>query len=410
MMKKLLSLICTCCLILALAVPTSAAEAGSPWVEVLDIATANNSGSNTFAFNNSGSVTYPLGLKTIVSHIDATVIVAGEAPTAVYIDRGNGNTAALTVQKIYGSMYRIYGGVGGYVLSDIKLDFESNGYSSCEVLSMKVASTAITHYVPSMTFDYVFGANVTDFLSKDSFSVTVDPVVEFEYGISTDYCIMPIVSDWKSYDFLEFTVSTYYADITAVSATLAGDILPVTVSYLDAEPDGAVTGGAGTTGYTYPDLYATILVDLRGVNRSVSSNPEIYINGNWNLGSGMEFQFLYVRGYVEVADKTGVLYWWDRFTTFMTDLFKGDSSPSDDFQNEATEQGSQMDDLNDELHNATNPPLENIDTDISDYVGADDMAAVTGEFSQITNDPLILQITMLSLTVALVAYILYGKR
>lgn len=409
-MKKLLSLICACCLILALALPTSAAEAGSPWVEVLDIATANNSGSNTFAFSNSGSVTYPLGLKTIVSHIDVTITVGYEAPTAVYIDRGNGNRAALNVQQIYGSMYRVYGRVGGYVLSDIKLDFESNGYSSCEILSLKVASTAISHYVPSMTFDYVFGANVTDYLSKDTNSVTIDPVVEFEYGISTDYCIIPEISDWKSYDFLEFTVSTYYANITAVSATLAGDILPVSVSYLDAEPDGEVTGGAGTTGYTYPNLYATILVDLRGTDRSLSAIPEIYINGNWNMGSGMEFQFLYVRGYVEVADKTGVLYWWDRFTTFMTDLFKGDSSPSDDFQNEATEQGSQMDDLNDELHNATNPPLENIDTDISDYVGADDMAAVTGEFSQITNDPLILQITMLSLTVALVAYILYGKR
>lgn len=69
-----------------------------------------------------------------------------------------------------------------------------------------------------------------------------------------------------------------------------------------------------------------------------------------------------------------------------------------------------MEDMNQQMDEIERPPVEDLDMDIGDYVAPSDVSLVNSHFGAITNHSMVVTMLMLSLTVALVAYILFGKR
>lgn len=94
----------------------------------------------------------------------------------------------------------------------------------------------------------------------------------------------------------------------------------------------------------------------------------------------------------------------------MKSLFNPDDSGANQFQGEAGEKADEMEDANQVLDNVTKPSVDDIVTDFSEFASDEDFTAVGNIFGYMVNDSLFSTILLMSLTVALLAYVLYGKR
>ena len=320
MMKRILSLALAVVLIVVLAVPVQATEVDSPWLEVLDVASVNNTGRNSFTFNNTGTINLDVGFKNIVNFIDITFVAYEALPTAVTLRRTASNTIPLTIQNVGGRLYRAYGNVGAYLLQDIELTFTSSGYSSYELMSCKIASIEVNHYPVSYTPDLAWGAGDG---AETSTGGIIYANTSLEYGMNYSYSLSLTLNDWQKFDFVEMSLITGNASITSVSAKLGTNVLPVEVSFLQsAENTDTITDYY--TASMQPSVDATIFVDLRSVSRTTGYKPVITISGVYHSGVGMSIDVGTSMGFVEYTNKIGVRFWFDKAASFFTDLFGED--------------------------------------------------------------------------------------
>lgn len=404
--RKLGTLLLAVVLIVVLAVPVQATEVDSPWLEVLDVASVNNTGRNSFTFNNTGTINLDVGFKNIVNFIDITFVAYEALPTAVTLRRTASNTIPLTIQNVGGRLYRAYGNVGAYLLQDIELTFTSSGYSSYELMSCKIASIEVNHYPASYTPDLAWGAGDG---AETSTGGIIYANTSLEYGMNYSYSLSLTLNDWQKFDFVEMSLITGNASITSVSAKLGTNVLPVEVSFLQsAENTDTITDYY--TASMQPSVDATIFVDLRSVSRTTGYNPVITISGVYHSGVGMSIDVGTSMGFVEYSDKIGVRFWFDKAVTFFNGLFDAESQAAEDFVEDAADKGEEIDDLNQQLQDVTKPPVSDVVTDLDAYIDSYELSYVSSSFSSLAGDPLIMSMLMITLTIAFVAYILFGKR
>lgn len=404
--RKLGSLLLAVVLIVVLAVPVQATEVDSPWLEVLDVASVNNTGRNSFTFNNTGTINLDVGFKNIVNFIDITFVAYENLPTAVTLRRTASNTIPLTIQNVGGRLYRAYGNVGAYLLQDIELTFTSSGYSSYELMSCKIASIEVNHYPVSYTPDLAWGAGDG---AETSTGGIIYANTSLEYGMNYSYSLSLTLNDWQKFDFVEMSLITGNASITSVSAKLGTNILPVEVSFLQsAENTDTITDYY--TASMQPSVDATIFVDLRSVSRTTGYKPVITISGVYHSGVGMSIDVGTSMGFVEYTNKIGVRFWFDKAVTFFNGLFDAESQAAEDFVEDAADKGEEIDDLNQQLQDVTKPPVSDVVTDLDAYIDSYELSYVSSSFSSLAGDPLIMSMLMITLTIAFVAYILFGKR
>lgn len=410
MCKRLLCFFLGAALIVVLSVPVSAAETYNPWIEISDVCTVNNSGSNYFAFNDKITVTLDPGFSTIVNQIDMIWFFGYGAPNSIYLWRNNSASARLklTIQPIGGAYYRVYGNVGNYTLSQYKFDIDCGtgaGYRSYELKSLRVAESVAIYDV-----DYTDSlVDESDYVVTES-GFMLPAYVALERGMVLPYTWQIELKDWKSYDYVDLMLSTRGASIGSITVTHNGRILPFDVTPLYTDHPSSFDDGYGMSSPVPPSTTSVIHIDVSSISRISGVNPVIRIDGSWNNGLDAQLDVLSCIGYINSTERTGVGYWFEKATSFFTGLFNPDVGASDDFQQDAAQQRDEFDEMNEQLEAVTKPPVEDVHMDIDSYLDPVDNAQVAGVFRSFAGSQLITSMMLISLTLALVGYILFGKR
>lgn len=426
MIRRLSSFLLVVAVLCSCMTVTAYASQDSGWIELLEYSSVQTNGENWFTISGqNGSVTIPLQGEKRLRKIDMLVWnPTGQRPTSAAVTAG-GSTLVLDILQIGSNMFRVVGYIPNAWYESITVSFSKADATSqtYEVLSCKVTPLGVQEFA----CDADVNIDGTSYSTGQLIEVSGNGLSETAYAqVRLD------VNDWEKFDSITIWGSALTLGVTSMRVTLGGLGLPFDVSYMQTLPTGEVVdytyhytytenySGGGGYGNGYGDTTSAIeyngkiifcvTIDLAGVDRSmVDETLFLYLTGVYNGLYGYTFNIQYVNGNVTTADTSSVS-WWHRFTAFLTDIFDGDGTSSDDFEEEAVQQGSEMDDLNDELQGVTKPPIEDIQTDVDDYLDPEDAQEAYAVFATLTGNSLVSSMLVMALTVALVAYVLYGKR
>lgn len=427
MMKRILSFVLGAALVIVLAVPVQAAETDGAWVELLETATVNDSGNNLFTLAaTSGTFRIKTPQYMRLTKVDMLIShPSGATPTAVSVWY-NGSYYGLTVAKIDAYTTRVYGAnIPDTLYADVYFQFTKSGTASVtyQILSCRVTSLYSQEYQADADV-YIRETDTTYGVNYNSVVPAAD-----ESGV-TDGQVRVTVYDWRKYDSLTIWGSAVDFPISSIRATLGTLGLPITVSYMEGtEAGGYITWDSIETGAVddygiyqhdgtgWADLETRpagkwlycITIDLSGADRTLGYPIYIYFTGIYEMIWGYTFNCQYVNGSISVADTTQVT-WWNRFTKFMDGLFGVDDSAADEFESQMESQGQEMQDAVDQLDTMQKPAVSDINVDLSGIVSNSDLTLAASPLSALLSNELFFSMTLISLTLALVAYVLYGKR
>ena len=407
-------------------IPAFAAEE-SAWIELLETETVNDSGNNLVTFS-STSTTFRIKTPQYMRCTKVDMLIthpSGYAPASVKV-RYNNVYYTLTMAKIDSCTTRVYGdNIPDNLYADLVFQINKSGTVSItyQILSCRVSSLT-SKELKATAYSLIYGEQY-----NTPFSFEYDnPDVDDMYG---EYQFPIVVTDWQKFDKITISGSVGLMALNSVRASIGGLGLPYEMNYAVSNISGSDANSIGWTEmkyYSYDESYKgtteteiftyteylgkilfSITIDLSGVDRNSTEQLICYFTCLANEWLGYTIQITGVTGFVDIADTSDVS-WWTRFNNFLTGLFDPDSPEAEDFQSSANQQGQQMEDLNQQLDSVTKPPVSDIVTDVSDYVDPNALVVVNGNLAQLTNNPLIVAMLMISLIIALLSYILFGKR
>lgn len=405
------------------------AEEETAWTELLEYSTVNNSGSNWFRYSSTATVSIPTPYSMRLTKIDMLITYPDNtAPTKVEVFY-NGTYYPLEMRRIDANTSRVYGSIQNNFYSDVRIRFTRGNTATAylEILSCRV-SQLVTQEVEAQAQVVI---DNTYYSTATNIEVPGNGVSDAAYAT-----IRIDISDWMKFDKLSIWGSVATLGLTSVRANVGTLSLPFEMSYVQTVATGETTdytyrytytenySGGGGYGNGYGDLNTAveynskilycITIDISALDRTYNYNGQaypmyIYLTGVYTGTYGYTFNCQYVNGSIIVSDKTEIT-WWNKFTKFMEGLFGKSSDKADDFADSAESQKSELDQMNEQLEAVTKPPVEDIETDIGSYIDSEDNATVAGAFQSFASNPLISTMMMITLTVALVGYILFGKR
>lgn len=424
--RKLFAVLAALSVFLACAVPVSAAP-NSSWVELLEYSTVNNSGNNLVT-SSTTAVSFFIGTpqKMRVNKVDMLLShPSGYGPTSIEVYYG-GTYYPLTLAKIDEYTTRAYGAnIPNNIYTELTFRFRryTSSQLSYQILSCRVTSTEASEMNATAYAEIDGGTYNIPFSESFVSESTTDVWGHFQFPV--------VVTDWQKFDTITISGSLMAIALSSVRATVGGLGLPYEMSYA-VSPSGGSTSTSyqwhdlkyyshddtykGTTEetiYTYNDFHGKVLfsltIDLSGLDRTSTNKLYCYFTGLANPSFGYDIQVLKVTGTVKIADTTNTT-WWSRFTSFMNGLFGSSTVESDQFQEEAADQGTELDNLNEQLDAVTKPPVEDIHTDVNAYLDPVAAAQTAAAFQGLANNTLVCTMMLITLTSALVGYILFGKR
>ena len=446
MMRRLLSLFAAFTIACGLAVVNVSATDGNAdaWVELLETETVNDSGNNLLTVA-STQTTFRIKTPQYMRCTKIDLVLthpSGYAPSALYV-RYNGVFYQLAKLAIDSTTTRFYGAnIPDNLYADIvfRLDRSNTTSVTYEVVTCKV-SPLVSNSIKASGALKKSISDSTLLTLPNNFTVAGDGSTG-----TYQYQLIPIyIYDWRKFDSITLYGSASTMAISSFRASIGNKGLPYEISYMQAIPTGTESEGgmsyeyvsstetnyynlddlpdevsredgfaAGETWDTSTIVYGgsvlfTVTIDLSGIDRSTTGDMSCFFTGIVSPGLGYGFNVQNASGTVTLADTTRVS-WWTRFTEFMRGLFPSATPEGTQFENNAGQQSEEMEHLNNELQNVTRPPLEEVDTDIEDYVSSQDIQTVKAELGDLMNHQLIVTPILIALTIALVAYILYGKR
>lgn len=354
-MKRILSLILVFALICVLVLPVTvqASENTGTWIELLETATVNDSGSNLAKVVGKGGV---FRIKTPqymrLTKIDILLThPAGYAPSSVKIEY-NGSVYTLNRAILDDNTTRFYGSnIPDTLYADVVIEINKtyNDYTcSYQFLSCKVSSIVTDEFVADAYAEIGGGVEYSPFVYRVYSNSEADNLnYAFQFPL--------IVEDWHKYDKLVFSGSVDKFALNSVRCTIGGYGLPYELSY-------TVSNSAGSDSITYEDsetfyysvydtyetstegitfetpqylgkILFTLTVDVSALDRENVNNLYVYFTGLANDHIGYTIQILGVTGHIYIAD-TSDTSWWSKFTAFFTDLFGSDDGQEsfDDLQ------------------------------------------------------------------------------
>lgn len=319
--KRLISIFVVVALLASLVVfPVSAADFDSDLeegklIDLLDYGNSVESDTNYQKYMGSASFNYELPSPFTINYVDIVIRYWGSSGNdlkTVNILRNEVFMQEATFVKVTTGVYRIYGNITNRAFSSIGIELLSTDSTSATystVLSFKVGtflnstfslggkcevyadnySNVFTHYYNEISFDAWTG---TDDYDNAYFNLAM-------------YC-----TDWYKYDFIDFSFGLMVSSIVSVSAILDGVPVPIQVSYIENTFD---------TGTLY---YVTVRIDLRGVNRSLTSKfPELQVSGTCHLKLTNSICIYDITGHTQNVYENPVIYWFKKTFASIVDGF-----------------------------------------------------------------------------------------
>lgn len=332
-MKRLFSLLLAVALIVVLAVPVSAANE-SGWIELLEYSSVQANGENWFTMAASGSLTIPIQGEKRLRKIDLLIWnPTGQRFTSASCTMG-GKTNTLDILAIGSNLTRIVGYLPDAFYEEVTLSLKKSTTSSqtYEVLSCKVSPVGVQEFVCDAS---VFIENGTYNIAE---TITINGPSSTH--ASSNLQIRVDIRDWRKYDSITVWGSADGIALNSIRATVSTSGLPITVNYFqyndagswteyvfetDPAHDYALETGASMSTPFYGKYLFCVTIDLSNTDRSLTNPIYVYLTGQYDTYYDAYFTCQYVNGQVFTADTSG-MSWWNRFTSFMNELFGADDS------------------------------------------------------------------------------------
>lgn len=409
----------------------AAEEKPKTWVELLETATVNESGNNTFKLTGSSAF---LSIKTPqymrCTKVDVLISHAsGQSPKFLKV-RYNGGYYTLTKMVLDPYTTRFYGeNIPDNLYADVVFEIAQNGTGTAyyQFLSCKVSPLNSSTY-KATAYAQIYGTNY-----PVPFAMEYDNELGSEAWEAMQWHL--VITDWEKYDRITVSGSVGAMALNSIRGTIAGLGIPYEMTYAVSNTSGSSSDTFGEGDYLYysdpehsydeisgwwsEDTYTyqeytgkvlfTLTFDLTGVDRAIVDDFYIFFVGLASDFVGFSVQLIEVIGEVDIADTTEAT-WWQKFVSFMMGLFGMESPEADDFKEEAAQKGEEMDELNNQLQEATKPPLSDIQVDINGYIDNTSQSNFGNALTRLTNNTLLISMMAMTLTIALVGYILFGKR
>lgn len=390
-------------------VTAQAAESNdSGWIELLEYSSVWDNGENWFTTGQTGSVTIPLHGEKRLRRLDMLIWnPSGQRFTGASVTNGS-SKMSLEVLAIGGNLTRVVGYIPNAWYEKITVDFTKATTSSqtYEVLSCKVTPVGVQEFLADASV-YCNGGTygISEPFNLDG-AGTVNAATEYQIRID--------VKDWQKYDSLSIWGSMADGSIESVRASVGTTALSISYNFFQQNESGGITdvlSNINTEIYTpyYGKYLYSLEIDLSNTDRTLTDPLYIYLTGHYNNASYATFNCQYVNGSVFTAD-TSEVTWWHRFTAFFSDLLGAEDSGGEDYAAEMESQAADMEDAVDQMDQVSRPPVDDLDVSIDAYIDPKGMAQVGNIVGGLMNNSMVMSMVMISMVLALAAYVIFGKR
>ena len=409
-MKRYISLVLAAVvLICSLAVPSLAADFENvEWYQLLDYVSLNSSG-NTTNINNSNVCYFAFNETRWISSVDIIVSFIGQPITRVY-HTYEGTTKNLSILKIGDNLYRIYGNITRSPYNGLHLTFESSGWTRIEFTSVKLLGIEYGFFEESAhgygtvvrADDLNIGYNYQSLSSSFYYTYSGD----FNDRVFRTYYQFP---NWRKYDYIDLQLYYVVDAITSISATIGDINIPVSCSYLDPTQSGS------------PGYFMTLRLDLTGLLRSSTDEIELQIIGLSSYDSSGLISIIGCSGYVPLNTIDPLFYhfrtlqvklegWFSSLGDRIVNALNGDSSASDQFKDQIDQSNQELEDMSSVMNSFTTPDINSINVDVGAFVSPSDISSLTAPMSLLFESNIVTTCIMISIILATVMFVLYGKR
>lgn len=409
--------ICSMFLVLLLILPLLALPAKADvqdWIQLLDYISPNDDPSNLYRLTGTDNrITFDTPYANRFYTIDILIYITGTIPTGVnmvYTSRDPEEKAPLTMMQISSTTYRLYGSTLSYAVPYFDLEFvyaNSNASSTVQFRSVRASTVTFTHY------DIPASATIFDYSSSPARQYFTSYVpgqaltfAEWSPALVSNqsFRVALEVPSWQKYDYIDVFFSTFSGGVQSINVEFNMEKLPFEINWIGSSPDPvSLTVGC-------------LRIDLTNLNRSISGDIDIVITGSSTANNTNNFAIQNVTGYVAPYEIPLLTYWFRQLQRWLDSGFQsvvdafGGSGDASHVQDEISSAVGQLQQAGSAMDAVQRPDIGQVNIDV---VGMVDPAGLTGLASLvgvITGNSLIYQIILMTLTLALISYILFGKR
>lgn len=407
--------------ICALVVPASASTYEERWTNVLDYATVNNQGSNSFGVSSGSPIPFELPGTTIVQDIDI-VFRSNRDITSVKVLREDGTLFTLQFSYVGSGIYRAYGNLSGYGFNtlSIVLAFSSGTVAYGEILQLRISSQTVDFYNVPATI-----SKSTSVTGPSSHSAGGDTTA-FTFTDTGEWSVIFTVSDWKKYDYIDFGFSSQNIVVGNISALIGDRSIEVNVESYDGDPEG-----------TYSNMISGYL-DIYGVDHDGSNVLTITVIGTCYNTSGAQLWLGWLNGSIKVDDpsifaliwnsiKNGfnsVVNWlgdicldmitgFDRVVGKLEDFINGSDEMNENVDNAVNDMesvGGDLENVGGALNSVEKPATGDIQTGIDSFLPETSFLAYTAPIRKLWLNDTLVAMFMIVLTLVLVSWVFFGKK
>lgn len=443
MAKRLLVLALALALCTSAVVPVTAHAEGniSGWYEALEETSLAPNGDNFFIIDGTETtIKVDIEPHRRLAKVDL-LISYGNGALPTYIGAKYGDTySGLTIVDLGNNICRAYGTITYALYEELYLKVVKSGTSKAyyELLSCKVCSLLVTDFSAQGKL-YRSYTDSSPLTLPNNFSVAGNGGDDH-----MEYKLIPVrITDWAKYDYITLFGSISTMALSSFRASIGNKGLPYTITYMESIPTGNEGSSDGSwvyssttntiyndndyirddsTSYTDGTIYGgsenhntvvyggsvlfTITIDLTGIDRTTSGYLDCFFTCICSPALGYAFNVQNVSGSVVTADTTNVT-WWNRFTSFMQELFGGDNQKADEFADEMEEASNALSDANEQMNQVEKPDVEQAPIDPSQYLDPGGAYYAGAIMQQLLGNELVLPMASIALICGLGAFILF---
>lgn len=186
--------------------PASAVTDSSSF-NLLNYASANDTGSNYISFSNSTSISYKMPYSTALRYVDMLITFSGALPTSVSVGPNASTQFPLTMEKVSGRLYRVYGSMSSKIYHNFVISITTGSSETSYVSIHEVnVNPFVTDVVPTVCTLAVqsYGVNNSQSMSDPDSSVELHFYSEDTDSYSARWMSYIHLTDWKDSILLMF--------------------------------------------------------------------------------------------------------------------------------------------------------------------------------------------------------------
>lgn len=350
--------------------------------------------------NSTGTISIPLPELSFVGYVDIVIYLgSGWSPSCSF--SYSGTSLSTSVCGPYNNFVRVYGKTNKFVrVNDLVLTITNpSAYDLWHsVVSAKFSSSDFFYDDLKAPFSLTCGSTTLSGKLPDHKSFTF--TTGYDYWNS--YISIP---NFQSYDYIYVSFFTSLNTITSISCASNQGYIPIETSFI--ETDGLVDA---------PYNYVTVMIDLSNIDRSSLGTLDLYISGGCVTGQSHSFTVYEVQG--------GLISSFDPLNWHLTNIFSALGTLAGEMDDPAREQeGAAMKDKGKDTANRVDDAVSGMDAmnkpevgsgdltgDVSDIISVDTIEGSTVILSNFFQMPVVSEVVVIALTIALAGYVLFGKR